>query len=387
MSLKKQPSQFDIASYTIEFNSVFFFKEIQEYFLDFLETEYNSEPFKAVLEINELNELNTDEDIIEKCNKIIKNYIESGSKYEVNISRDTKINLVNSLKSQLEETEWILDETAYEIFYPLKKILIIELQADNFSRFVRTPKFIEMVSKYVNDPRVMKALTALKYPFKDEHFEKPFIAKDEMNFLNELFLDSFAWESIYSKNKFNFFSSKMQFLPESKFFNQAKAFKFQFSLPFSFEKVSNFFLSQEYLKLNDSAITDFSVRETFSISNLSKKYPDDNIANQVYSIIAETCAQPPFPVNTPRKGIDVYCIDYDKDDKTLTYIRRPYLGDFKGKNIDWSKKMKFDFINSSKEKKTVEGYLIASMTMLKIEIIDSYTTSISIITSKLIPFV
>eukprot|EP01080_Neovahlkampfia_damariscottae_P009122 gene9122-1211_t len=377
--MRRTHSSFDINTYIIEFNSVFYFKEIGEHFFEFLQTEYNPEPFLCVTAIDELNELTQDKDIITKCNEIVKKFINPDAEHEVNISETTKRNLLNSLKEQLTEDEWILEETAYEIFFPLKRILCSELNADNFPRFVRTKKFIDMVGKYSDDPRVMKVITALKYPFTDEYYEKPFITKSEISFLNELTQDSFAWEPIYTKNRFNVYVSRLNFLPESKYFSQANTYKIHATLPYSFEKVATFFLSLEHLKKADSRITDISVRETYSVKKLSNQFPDDNIANQINSIIGETCVQPPFPISTPRKSIDAYCIDFDNESQTLTFIRRPYLGDFKGNHVDWSKKMKFDFTDKKKEKKTCDGYMAAIMTFIKIEIIDSCTTRLTLL--------
>eukprot|EP01080_Neovahlkampfia_damariscottae_P004512 gene4512-7890_t len=380
--MKRSRSSFDIRTYVIEFGSVFYFKEIQEHFLEFLQTEFNPEPFLCVLAINELNELSLDEDIIQKCQDIVNKFINPKAQHEVNISQSTKKTLLTSLEQQLKENEWILEETAYEIFFPLKRILSSELNADNFPRFVRTKKFAEIAEKYSEDTRVMKVITALKYPFTDEYYEKPFITKSEVSFLNELTQDSFAWELIDSKDRFDVYTSHLNFLPESKFFSNAKAYKTNATLPYSFEKVANFFLSIEHTKQFNPIITDISIRETFSVKNISAQYPDDDIANQIHSIIGETCVQPPFPMNTPRKSTDVYLVDFDNESQSLTFIKRPFLGDHKGSVVDWKKKMKFDFTNKNKEKKTVDGFISSFMNMTKIEIIDGFTTRVTMLSSS-----
>jgi len=379
--MKRSSVKFDISVYTIEFKSIFLYKDIQQQFVEFLETEYNQEPFFAVLEINELNELTESESIIKKCKEIVKKYLTIGSDFEVNISQETKDNLMSSLKKQLEEKEWILEETAYEIFYPLKRILLLELCADNWPRFVRSKNFIKMIEKYSENTKVMKVITALKYPFKDEHYEKPFVTTSEMSFLNELLAESFAWEPIYRKKHFSVYQTQMRFLPESKYFSHAKSLKLHATLPFSFEKVIRFFLSMDYFKFSDPSVTNIDIRENLKIVDLGKKYPEDSIANQVYSIIGEVCVQPPFPVHTSRKSIDCFCISFDNETQTFTFVRRPYLGDYKGQDIDWTKKLGFDFIDKSNVKKNVEGYILAVMNMVKLEIINSEITRMSLLTS------
>ena len=62
-------------------------------------------------------------------------------------------------------------------------------------------------------------------------------------------------------------------------------------------------------------------------------------------------------------------------------MRRPYLGDYKGQDIDWTKKLGFDFIDKSNVKKNVEGYILAVMNMVKLEIINSETKRMSLLTS------
>jgi chaperonin cofactor prefoldin len=381
--MQKKPSSFDLSQYYIEFNSVFYFQEIQDKFLEFLKTEFNTEPLLCVLAINELNKLNSDKEIIDKCNEIFNKFIKQGVQNEVNVSMQTKQKLIDSLEKQLELDEWVLDETAYELLTPLKNVLSSELAADNFPRFVRSKLCSEFIFKYSDDPRVMKLNTAVKYPFDDQHFEKPFITRGEMQFLEELLVDSFIWDSLHSKNV-NLYTTQLNFIPDSKFFSNSVTLKILAVFPYSFERVVNLFLSTDFMKLDEQHMTDFSVKETFSIANLSKKFPDDVIATQVHSVIAETCVVNPFPMNTPRKSIDVFSIDFDNTNGCLYFVRRPYLKDFTGKNVDLNKKIKFDFIHDEKkEKKTVEGYIDTKWSFIKIEMVDSHTTKVSVIKSEI----
>jgi hypothetical protein len=335
------------------------------------------------LTINELNKLNSDKEIIDKCNEIFNKFIKQGVQNEVNVSMQTKQKLIDSLEKQLELDEWVLDETAYELLTPLKNVLSSELAADNFPRFVRSKLCSEFIFKYSDDPRVMKLNTAVKYPFDDQHFEKPFITRGEMQFLEELLVDSFIWDSLHSKNV-NLYTTQLNFIPDSKFFSNSVTLKILAVFPYSFERVVNLFLSTDFMKLDEQHMTDFSVKETFSIANLSKKFPDDVIATQVHSVIAETCVVNPFPMNTPRKSIDVFSIDFDNTNGCLYFVRRPYLKDFTGKNVDLNKKIKFDFIHDEKkEKKTVEGYIDTKWSFIKIEMVDSHTTKVSVIKSEI----
>jgi hypothetical protein len=104
------------------------FKDILISFHNFLKTEFNTEPLDCVLEINKLKDLNSDKEVIEKCIEILDTFLKTSSKREVNISGDSKNRLFSNFQGQLTEEKWILKELAYDIFFPVKKISMINFE-------------------------------------------------------------------------------------------------------------------------------------------------------------------------------------------------------------------------------------------------------------------
>eukprot|EP01080_Neovahlkampfia_damariscottae_P008094 gene8094-12555_t len=361
--MNRKSSSFNVSKYSIQFNCVLEHKDIQDCFYNFLKTEYNTEPLDCVLEIDHLKTLKTDTEKILKCNQIIEEFIKSTGKREINIAGETKLKLFHDFGSQLEEKKWMLKETAFEIFYPIRKILLAELRADNFPRFVRTKEFSEVIKNYCDDPKVMVLSAVTKYPFTDEHFENQFVSNKEMEFMQDVLQDSFNWDSIYSKNHLNVYSSN----------NSSTAFRFETILPYSFEKSVIFFLSIKNLMQLEPEITDISIREKV----FSKYLKHEDVGNPYYFLIGEISQMSGFPFNTPRKSIDVFNIDFDYENELLTFCKRPYIGDFKGKNIDFDKKMKFNHTDKKKQTKEVNGFFVNQFLTVNMEIIDPYTTKIS----------
>jgi hypothetical protein len=380
----RRSSIFDITTYTIEFESIFIHNDLEDAFYNFLKTEFNTEPFECIKRIDAFQKIDSKKEKVEKLSKFIEEFINEGSEKEVNISKETKQEIFKNLGSQLSNKEWNMEKTPYEILLPLRNVLKNQLNADNFPRFIRSSKHNFVFQKYVDDIKVMKTYTALRYPFTDEYFETPFVAKEEEKFLHEIFKDSFTWDVVYSKNHFNMYHSKTNFLPKLTTFENPISMKYQILLPFSFERVVSFYLSKDYLNSIAPGIVDLVVDKKINVEELMKEYPDQEINPNLQSFIGSTYYVYPFPMK-PRKSIDIYTTYFSIEDKSLTFLRRPYNGDFKGKNLNLKKKIKFEnFLMNSETKntKTVEGYLGMSMLMIKFDQIDKFTTKLSYVTSK-----
>jgi hypothetical protein len=184
--MKIKQETFDLTKYSIQFSSIFEFKEIHTSFYNFLVSEFNTEPMDCINEINLLKTLKTEKETISKCKSIIEDFFQESSKKEVNVSGFSKIDLFTKMKEQLQLETWILKETAYEIFLPMKNILLNELQIDTFPRYIRTKSCSKVMAAFVDNPKVMIPLSSAKYRLSDKDFEKPFISKNEMDFMKEI---------------------------------------------------------------------------------------------------------------------------------------------------------------------------------------------------------
>jgi hypothetical protein len=384
MKIKRNSKSFDITKYSIQFTSIFEFKEIQNSFHSFLLSEFNTEPLDCILEINKLPTLKSDREIIEKCKYIIETYLQDTSKKEVNVSGLTKIHLFSIINEQLKQEKWTLKETPYKIFFPIKHILMSELQIDPFARYLRTKSCSLTVSLFIDNPKVMILESIVKFPFCDKDFENPFISKKEMEFIKEISKDSFSWNLVNSTKNMMLYTSSTPFLPDSKAFKNSKSFKIESVLPYSFEKVVNLFFSTENMLKMDKDLIKINFKKKHWSDELKLNYPDEDIQNPFYYIEGESffrLNQKPF--NTPRKTVDIYNMEYDEEEDTLTFFRRPYLASFKGMDVYLDEKMNFESFPTvnGKEIHNVDGYVMSIMDMVKIKIIDPYTTRYSFVRS------
>eukprot|EP01080_Neovahlkampfia_damariscottae_P007659 gene7659-11979_t len=325
-------------------------------------------------------ETENDEEKIALCLDILESHIFPDSKEELDVSLEIKDRLIVKFEEQIKnKKKWILPQTPIEIFYPLKKILLSELGADNFARFVRSKMCREFIGKYEKEPGVMKKKeTGTRYKITDENFNSPFISKSELAYMNEIFTDSFVWEQIYGKKHFNMYFSKTNFLPQTTCFPNSVSMKYQTILPHSFDKVVGYFLSRNHLDNIVQGTTAVEIDKKFLVEN-SKR---EETITQNYSLTTNQYIIKQFPFNTPRKGIDVHSLSFNQEENSLVFIKRPYFGDFEGDSVDAEKKIKLKkFIMPNGEKKDVNGYLIASVIMMKFEILSNFLTKVSFVTT------
>jgi hypothetical protein len=376
MKIKQEP--YDLTKYSIQFSSIFEFKEIQTSFYKFLISEFNNEPMDCINEINLLKTLKTDKEIISKCKSIIEDFFQDSSKKEVNVSGFSKIDLFTKMNEQLQQETWILKETAYDVFLPMKILLLNELQIDTFPRYIRTKSCSRVMASFVDNPKVMILLSSSKYRLSDKDFEKPFISKNEMDFMKEISKESFAWDLIQSKKEMMLYTSSFPFLPDCKSFKNSKSIKIESMLPYSFEKVVSFFLSIENMMEMDKNLVGIHFNKKQWTKDLVKKYPNEDIKNPFYFIDGESLRKR-FPFKIPRKTMAVYNIEFDEEKETLSFFGRPNFSSFEGRDLDCSKKMNFETFG--KDNQNVKGYFMNIMDMIEIQIIDPYTTRISYLRS------
>lgn len=114
---------------------------------------------------------------------------------------------------------WILDETAYEIFKPLKNFVHNQLEKEQFPEFLESKYCIEVLKLQPQDPRIFLPNEVLKFPFKDENFEDSIISELDIQYLKSIFEKSNQWRTSQMKdNRYDshYFYSLQNFFPEGK---------------------------------------------------------------------------------------------------------------------------------------------------------------------------
>jgi hypothetical protein len=81
----------DMKNFDVNFNSIFSYNELGESFFDFLESEFNSEPYLCLEQIELLKKKKGNEEKMSQVKLILEKFIEEGSDYEVrNLTKNSK---------------------------------------------------------------------------------------------------------------------------------------------------------------------------------------------------------------------------------------------------------------------------------------------------------
>jgi hypothetical protein len=372
---------FDIKVYDINFESVFIKPEIEKAFFEFLETENNIEPFLCLKEIERIEKLEKIEDILESLKKMKDVYLSESSDSEVNISGKTKSEFLQKISQIETEKEWKFEETPVELMIPIKNCLTASLAVDNFPRFIRLLTTETLYSKYQNDTNVMIPRSIIQFPYKNSFFEEKIIGDDVLKFAKVLSKDSYDWEIILSKKDphFKLYKAKVDFLPFASLFKNAYAFKIQNVVPLSIESLCCFFFLHRRFEIEEQC-DHFYINKgkTYSNEKLKEMYPDVEMKHERICSEFEVVFENIYLISN-RKFLVIEFIDYDTENKSVTYVHRACIPEefHQKEDIDWSKQVEFDL----KGKKS-KGYVIPSFFYINLEKIDDHTTKVNQIKSE-----
>jgi hypothetical protein len=382
--MKKETKLFDIKAFDIKFQSIFIKKEIGDYFFEFLKKEFNTEPFLCIKEIDELSTLKTNKELIEKIKFIKNNFIIEEAPQEINASGFIKKELIQIIDKQIEMDDWILEESPFEIFYPIRKLLYCELAHDNFPRFIRETKTEEIYSKYKSDPDIMVYRTSIQFPYQNKNFEQSMITDSDFYFSETLLADSYDWDLFLNVKEPNvkIYNANVDFLPYSSFFKGSYCFKVDGLMKLNIESMICTLLSQKSRnELTANAPVSMGRGECYTSKELKLMYPDEKMTEERISAISYISLNGLFPISS-RYAKTVESVRYDHGTESIYYLQKSVIPDeFHGKEVDWSKKHKFQSLVKG-EMKQVEGYMIATMHYIHLQKIDNFTTKMKQIKSK-----
>jgi hypothetical protein len=114
---------FNIKDYVVKNTSIFTNEELGNEFYKHLEKELNKDPWDFLQDLNSLKDTKNQ---VKEFKRIVALYIEDNSKKQLNISGEDKSLFLKHVSKQLknEVEEWVLDRTALEEFYSIRKIIM-----------------------------------------------------------------------------------------------------------------------------------------------------------------------------------------------------------------------------------------------------------------------
>eukprot|EP01080_Neovahlkampfia_damariscottae_P011328 gene11328-4140_t len=363
--------KFDKDNFLLKFSSVFNNEEVKKEFKKFLKTEFNSEPFDCLLEIEKLKEIKDEKEQIIKVSSILTTYFLNGSENQVNISHEKRKMLEKIYKEEIENNEtWTFEKLPKDVFQDVERVLKQELQHDSFKRFIRTPICGTMIQKHVLNPSIVIAKLTSSYDFTIESFRTPYIEDIDFEFACDISKDDFSWELLGSKvdNNINTFISSVNHLPGIGNSIKTSASKFECVFPFSIEQIIMANYTEKGvcsdLSIKNSKFSDFKtykeIKEHFKDNpEKCEKYIPRAQCSVVFSI------QLPKPLNM-RLLSTVCSYHYDKENKIFLNVSKPFL-----KEENWLKQIKtkvgIDSEGTEKMKKVYHMFSFSGTYMKEID--------------------
>jgi hypothetical protein len=189
------PSDVDLASLMIHFDSIFTKEDVFCSYQTFLQSEFNEEPLLFLFEVKKLEELENTQKIIKKTLEIIEKHLLPNSEGEINISGKSKSLFLEKYEEQKQdENNWKFEQNPKDLFTPICKIVRHEMYHDPWKRFMRTKAAEEIIQNFYWDSKVCSPHITQEFTYKDDYFNHPYIFKSDFKFMNHLFEDNVHWE-------------------------------------------------------------------------------------------------------------------------------------------------------------------------------------------------
>jgi hypothetical protein len=172
--------------YCVHFEASLTNKSVGDAFKDFLKTEFNEDSWNFLEEVKKLKEVKDKDQISTLCAKIFEIYFKDDSKFQLNISSESKENLKKNFSQGIEPNT--------EMFNVIEESVKSQLRHDSWKRFYRSKFCEEIIFQNYNDSSICSPVTTLQYFYNKEFFEHPHLDDSDFDFGNILLEDSFEWE-------------------------------------------------------------------------------------------------------------------------------------------------------------------------------------------------
>jgi hypothetical protein len=142
--------------------------------------------------------LEKSEDLQNLAEEIIETFVKENSPKEIYITKEERQKIFDDFKLITTESEQKSDQflfIAYEgLFDNVKKNQYNELYRDVIPRFIRSKKTLNLLSKFVDDPNVIRSKQTAKFPYTNDDFKRQYITQMDFDFMKDLSKDDLNWE-------------------------------------------------------------------------------------------------------------------------------------------------------------------------------------------------
>lgn len=357
---KKEFSQISLDLFTIKFSSIFDHDEIKKSFKTFLlKEDYNHYALDFIDKVQKMKSCS-----IKEQNRMFVEILKSSfEKKAIKINKSTKNDLCKHIITAQESNL----ENPYEILTNVQKQIEIYLIYEHFPRFIRQKDSIQQFTFLRHDSLVCSVHTPLKLEKDDSYFNQLFFTKFDLDFMISLSKDTYEWDHQYGAKGINIYTSKTNYTPKSKFFQNATTIKANGIFPVNFKTV----LSK--LKLEDLSksinLTSSIETKYHSLEELQKLNPNEEIIGSSFEF--DEIINFPFPFNTQRRvSVLISCI-YDQKEDCYNILMKPYLGKFKvPEQVNWNEKNPIKEIN-------FDGYFIPNFHFIQIKKLGENETMVT----------
>jgi hypothetical protein len=342
---------FSLNNYEIKFSSVITVPEIGELFKAHLASEYNIDGFEFVLKARAIKD---NSDAIEN---IINQYIRHKSKQELNLSSSTRLTLEEQYdlfqKSEISLADMIAQ---LEI---VCKIVFLELKADPFPRFIRSPQFVKVAPQFAKNSAVMVLKATKNFKFTRKDFQIPAFTRKDLALGKYLLSEIYDWKSSFSKPGINCYYSTLQVFPEIEYMKGSTLMKVECILPFSYDNALMVHSSAEAAALTNKSVEKVDVKYI-----VSKDLGVEDVMDSFDAILVKTYTNMFYPLNM-RRFDTVGGISMDEDGIYIQF--KPY--EFEPDKNEFTKKGSHDWNGKKRTMYITPAWGIAMLTK-----IDEYKT-------------
>lgn len=332
--------------YRINFESIYLQKNIHESFNEFL----IKEKYYGLEFIDELSKIKSSsfKEQNSKFIMIVENYFQDSSDKKINIPKKDQETLLDILKNIKDSKV----ENPYDSLNDIKIIIENQLKMEYFPRFIRLKEYQVLFNRHSFEQKVLVSMDPIDFLVEDSYFNKLTVTQKEIDFIFRLEQDNYDWNHVLSDKGMNIFSTKQNYLPNSKFFKNCGIVKgeliYDFNIFSSLSVLTMEILSKQFSPKDDYK-TNFYSKET-----LKKMYPDEEIFGSCFEY--EHSVQIPILMSKARKLILSVHFIYVKNQNAYLFIAKPYFGklNLKDQEIDWTKSLKLNDSN-------FEGYYAAQL--------------------------
>lgn len=191
-----------VDSYEYEFETIWNHAKSLAVFLQFVDSEKNTENTDFVFAVQKFRQLPSSE----TSKHIFETYIETNSACEINLSKTVKTQIANNLQANAMDTKAFDDAYSH---------VMLNLKMDVFSRFIRSDMWKQFCAnqqeKFLQEIGIHKS--KIKYVELDvQDLELPYITEKDFTFAMFMAKDYLFWQPLNSGKNMSAYSSKETFL-------------------------------------------------------------------------------------------------------------------------------------------------------------------------------